>query len=70
MNCWQLGCTGRLGLVSARNSVLTFRLAITTGQNNCASGVVKLAVRNSSTLTFTFLRQGGSNPTGSLTRRA
>jgi serine/threonine protein kinase len=66
----QLGCTGRLGLVSATHSVLTFRLAITTGRNNCANGVVKLAVRNSSTLTFTFLRQGGSNPTGSLTRQS
>ncbi len=66
----QLGCTGRLGLVSATRSVLTFRLAITTGRSNCANGVVKLAVRNSSTLTFTFLRQGGSNPTGNLTRQS
>jgi hypothetical protein len=65
----QLGCTGRLGLVSDRHSVLTFRLAITSGRNNCAPGVVKLTVRNSSTLTFTFLRQGGSNPAGNLTRQ-
>jgi hypothetical protein len=64
----QLGCTGRLGLVSARHSVLTFHLVITTRRSPCASGVVKLAVRSSSTLTFTFLRQGGSNPTGDLTR--
>jgi hypothetical protein len=66
----QLGCTGQLGLVSAKGPVLTFRLVITTGRNNCAAGVVKLAVRNSSTLTFTFLRQGGSNPTGTLTRQS
>lgn len=66
----QLGCTGRLGLVSDKGSVLTFRLTITTGRNNCAAGVVKLAVRNSSTLTFTFLRRGGSNPAGTLTRRS
>ena len=66
----QLGCTGQLGLVSARHSVLTFRLAISSGRNNCAPGVVKLAVRNSSTRTFTFLRQGGSNPTGNLTRQS
>ncbi len=66
----QLACTGRLGLVSARQSVLTFHLAITTGRNNCANGVVKLAVRNPSTLTFTFLRHGGSNPTGNLTRQS
>jgi hypothetical protein len=32
--------------------------------------VVKLAVRNSGTLTFTFMRQGGSNPTGNLTRQS
>jgi serine/threonine protein kinase len=66
----QLGCTGQLGLVSDRHSVLTFRLGITSGRNNCAPGVVKLAVRNSSTLTFTFMRHGGSNPTGNLTRQS
>ena len=65
----QIGCTGRLGLVSARHSVLTFRLAITSGRDNCVGGVVKLAVRNCSTLTFTFLRRGGSNPAGNLTRQ-
>src|SRR5690348_6968952 len=42
----QIGCTGRLGLVSARHSVLTFRLAITSGQSNCVPGLVKLAVRS------------------------
>ncbi|HEY2308487.1 MAG TPA: hypothetical protein VGI05_21660 [Streptosporangiaceae bacterium] len=66
----QIGCTGRLGLVSARHSVLTFRLTITSGKNNCVPGVVKLAVRNSRTLTFTFLRRGGSNPAGNLTRQS
>jgi hypothetical protein len=66
----QIGCTGRLGLVSARHSVLTFRLAITAGQNNCVPGVVRLAVRNERTLTFTFVRHGGSNPAGSLTRQS
>jgi hypothetical protein len=66
----QIGCTGRLGLVSARHSVLTFRLAITAGQNNCVPGVVRLAVRNERTLTFTFIRHGGSNPAGSLTRQS
>jgi hypothetical protein len=66
----QLGCTGQLGLVSANGPALTFRLVITTGRNNCAAGVVKLAVRNASTLTFTFLRKGGSNPVGTLTRQS
>ena len=66
----QLGCAGRLGLVSAKGPVLTFRLAITTGRNNCANGMVMLAVRNASALTVTFLRLGGSNPTGDLTRQS
>jgi hypothetical protein len=66
----QIGCTGRLGLVSARHSVLTFRLAITSGRDNCVGGVVKLAVRGGSTLRFTFLRRGGSNPAGNLTRQS
>jgi hypothetical protein len=66
----QLGCTGQLGLVSAKGSVLTFRLGITAGRSNCVAGVVKLAIRSSSTLTFTFLSRGGSNPTGTLTRQS
>ena len=66
----QIGCTGRLGLVSAGHSVLTFRLAITSGQSNCVPGVVKLAVRNGHTLTFTFVRRGGGNPSGNLTRQS
>jgi len=65
----QIGCTGRLGLVSARHSVLIFRLAITSGQDNCVPGLVRLAVRSQRTLTFTFLRRGGSNPAGTLTRQ-
>jgi eukaryotic-like serine/threonine-protein kinase len=65
----QIGCTGRLGLVSARHSVLTFRLTITSGQKNCVPGMVKLAVRSQHTLTFTFMRRGGSNPVGNLTRQ-
>ena len=65
----QIGCTGRLRLVSAGHSVLTFRLAITSGQNNCVPGVVTLAERNQRTLAFTFLRKGGGNPAGTLTRQ-
>jgi hypothetical protein len=65
----QIGCIGRLSLASARPSVLIFRLAITTGRNNCVGGVVTLTVRDASTLRFTFLRSGGSNPVGDLTRQ-
>jgi hypothetical protein len=64
----QIGCTGRLGLASDENSLLTFRLAITSGQSNCVGGVVRLAPHGK-TLTFTFLRPGGSNPSGTLTRQ-
>jgi len=64
----QMGCTGRLGLTSARDAVLTFRLAITSGKNNCVGGVVRLAPHGDK-LTFTFMRPGGSNPAGTLTRQ-
>jgi len=65
----QMGCTGRLGLTSATHAVLIFRLAITSGRNNCAPGVVRLALHPSGTMTFTFMRRGGSNPSGTLTRQ-
>jgi len=65
----QIGCTGRLGLTSAGHAVLTFRLAITSGKNDCSPGVVRLAPHGDR-LTFTFLRHGGSNPTGTLTRQS
>ena len=63
----QIGCTGRLALTSDAHAVLTFRLAITSGERNCVGGVVRLAVHGD-TLRFTFLRPGGSNPAGTLTR--
>jgi hypothetical protein len=65
----QIGCTGRLTLTSATHAVLTFRLAITSGKINCVGGVVRLVPRGS-TLTFTFLRPGGSNPAGTLDRQS
>jgi hypothetical protein len=65
----QLGCTGRLALISAKRSVLTFSLAITSGRNNCAPGVVRLAVHGD-TLAFSFMRPGGTNPAGTLTRQS
>ena len=63
----QIGCTGRLSLTSDRRSVLTFRLAITSGKSNCVGGVVRLAAHGG-TLTFTFLRTCGSIPAGTRTR--
>jgi serine/threonine protein kinase len=66
----QLGCTGRLGLTSAKPALLTFRLAITSGRNNCSNGVVRLALHPGGTMTFTFMRPHGSNPSGILVRRS
>jgi eukaryotic-like serine/threonine-protein kinase len=65
----QLGCTGRLGLTSAKHALLIFRLKITSGRNNCAPGVVQLALHPGGTMTFTFMRPGGSSPAGTLTRK-
>jgi serine/threonine protein kinase len=65
----QMGCTGRLTLTSATHAVLTFRLAITSGRRDCAPGVVRLEPHGS-TLTFTFVRRGGSNPAGTLGRQS
>ena len=66
----QLSCTGRLGLTSAKHALLVFRLKITSGRNNCAPGVVRLALHPGGTVTFTFMRPGGSNPAGTLTRQS
>jgi len=63
----QLGCTGQLALAATTHSVLTFRLAITSGRSNCVGGVVRLAPHGNR-MTFTFLRPGGGNPAGTLTR--
>lgn len=65
----QIGCTGRLSLTSAKHALLTFRLRITSGRNNCAPGVVRLAAHPGGTMTFTFVRPGGSSPAGTLTRQ-
>jgi len=64
----QLGCSGKLGLLSAGHDLLTLGLKITSGQNNCVSGEVRLAAEKDGTLDFTFLQRGGDNPTGSLGR--
>jgi hypothetical protein len=65
----QLGCAGRLGLTSAKHTLLTFRLKITSGRNNCAPGVVRLALHPGGTMTFTFVRPVGGAPAGTLTRQ-
>ena len=64
----QLGCTGRLRLTSVRPALLTFRLAITSGQSNCVGGIVTLATRADGAMTFTLVRAAG-HPAGTLTRQ-
>jgi eukaryotic-like serine/threonine-protein kinase len=66
----QLSCTGTLAPLSSRPSLLTLRLTISGGQKTCVSGQVRLATQPNGTLTFTFLQQGGGNPTGTLAKRA
>jgi hypothetical protein len=65
----QMRCTGHLSLTSARRTLLTFHLKITSGRNNCAPGVVRLALHPGGTMTFTFVRPGGNSPAGTLTRQ-
>ena len=64
----QLGCSGKLGLLSAGHGLLTLGLTITSGQSNCVSGKVRLAAEKDGSLDFTFLQRSGDNPTGSLAR--
>ena len=64
----QLGCSGKLGLLSAKRGLLTLGLTITSGQSNCVSGKVRLVAEKDGSLDFTFLQRSGDNPTGSLAR--
>ncbi len=64
----QLGCSGKLGLLSAGHGLLTLGLTITSGQNNCVNGKVRLAAEKDGSLEFTFLQRSGDNPTGTLAR--
>ena len=64
----QLGCSGKLGLLSAGHGLLTLGLTITSGQSNCVSGKVRLAAEKDGSLDFTFLQRSGNDPTGSLAR--
>ena len=64
----QLGCSGRLGLLSTRHDLLTLGLTITSGQNNCVNGKVRLTEQSGGRLGFTFLQPSGNDPTGTLGR--
>jgi hypothetical protein len=65
----QLGCSGNLGLMSAGHGLLTLGQTITSGQDNCVDGQIKLAAQPGGTLHFTFLSRSGGNPAGTLARQ-
>ena len=66
----QLGCSGRLLLVSAAGSRLTLEQGITSGQQSCNDGVVTLTGQSASSVAFSFRRSGAPSPSGVLTRSA
>jgi serine/threonine protein kinase len=65
-----LGCSGTLAIVSAGRGRLTLDQTISGGQANCPNGVITIVAAPTGTAVFTFLRPGGNNPTGTLTRSA
>jgi eukaryotic-like serine/threonine-protein kinase len=63
-----LECSGKLAIVSVGDGTLTLDQTISNGRENCPNGVVRMASGPGGTVAFTFLRPGGGNPTGTLTR--
>jgi hypothetical protein len=66
----QLACSGKLAIVSVAGGRLTLDQIITSGRKNCPDGVIRLASGPSGTVAFRFMRPGGGDPTGTLTRSA
>jgi hypothetical protein len=66
----QLSCSGRLAIVAVAERKVTLDQTIASGRANCPDGVITLVSRAAGTVTFTFLRASGTNPTGTLTRTA
>ncbi len=64
----QLGCSGRLLLVSTAGGRYTLEQDITSGQQSCESGVVTLTPQGKTKLAFAFRRSGAPSPSGTLTR--
>jgi hypothetical protein len=64
----QLGCSGRLLLVSVLAGTFTLDQGITKGQQSCESGVVLLSPQGNSGLTFKFRRTGAPSPAGVLAK--
>jgi eukaryotic-like serine/threonine-protein kinase len=64
----QLGCSGRLLLVSTNGTSYTLEQGITSGQQSCDSGVVTLTPQGSAKLAFAFRRPGAASPSGVLAK--
>jgi serine/threonine protein kinase len=64
----QLGCSGRLLLISLAGGRYTLEQGITSGQQSCDSGVVTLTPQGKSTVAFAFRRSGAPSPSGVLTK--
>jgi hypothetical protein len=63
-----LECSGKLAIVSVADGTVTLDQTISSGREDCPDGVVRMATGPGGTVAFTFLRPGGSNPAGTLTR--
>jgi eukaryotic-like serine/threonine-protein kinase len=64
----QLGCSGRLLLVSAKGGTYTLEQGITKGQQRCDNGVVMLTPQAKSGLLFKFRRSDAPSPSGVLAK--
>ncbi len=64
----QLGCSGRLQLISVLAGTFTLNQGITKGQQSCDSGVVVLSPQSITSLAFKFRRSGAPSPAGILTK--
>jgi hypothetical protein len=64
----QLGCSGRLLLVSVLAGTLTLDQGITRGQQSCDNGTVLLSPQGSAALAFKFRRSNAPSPAGVLAK--
>jgi hypothetical protein len=64
----QLGCSGRLLLVSVLAGTFTLEQGITKGQQSCDNGTVLLTPKGNSALAFKFRRSDAPSPAGVLAK--
>jgi hypothetical protein len=64
----QLGCSGRLLLVSVLAGTFTLEQGITKGQQSCDNGTVLLSPQGNSALAFKFRRSDAPSPAGVLAK--